>query len=117
MLRPLERQLPFHFHQCRPLLPRSESDPLSLELREGRSVLSELLPLRPCELLQPLSLDDERLMPLSEVPLLLLELPVRREGSFRFSERPIFWPNDASESLLRLPFRVDTSRFTFPALV
>jgi hypothetical protein len=44
--------------------------------------------------------------------------PERRLGSFeRFSERPIFWPNSADESLFDCPTRDDVERLTLPALV
>src|SRR4051812_7195378 len=104
-------------------------------------MLPVLLP-RPPELCHPLSEEEElpelpeRLLPTfrEELPTLPDELPmpellprlpelelcdpVRRLGSFsRFSLRPMFWPNDASESLLRLPMFCDVFRLTLPAVV
>jgi hypothetical protein len=51
-------------------------------------------------------------------PMLSSLLPLRLLGSrSQFSERPMFWPKLALESLLLSPLREDVSRFTSPAEV
>jgi hypothetical protein len=71
-----------------------------------------------------LELPEELLLELSrsrEEPLLELSYPPlwlpRLFGSFRLSERPLFWPKSADESLLSFPICDEELRFTSPTEV